>query len=407
MHTTRIIDRLEDVTPELGTMVVLYSGGLDGSYFLQWAAEQGIRCVALTIGLDGHGVEGSDQAKTLAEHWGHTSVVQDRTEEFVNDFVRPGILANALYHGLYPVCSTLSRPLMARAAVDAAHQHGAGAVVHTATPMQNTAARLALSFMALDPSLTIVAPFLRSRMTREQKMEKMTGLGVTWEHGIYSIDQNVWGRVIENDTLEDCENVLPDAGVFTWTRDPDKTPDEPADVEIDFEQGVPVALNGEKLDLLSMILRLNEVGGRHGVGRTSGLEDITFGAKNHEIREAPAAHILVTAHRELESAVLTEQELTLKRFVDEQWTNNAVSGGWYSDLNAALFAFIARMNEVLDGSIRLRLHKGNVYVTRKRAAAGLYYPAFWKEFEDLVDRVDYPSTYQILGLPSLRRRPGL
>jgi argininosuccinate synthase len=405
LHTTTIIDRLDDVTADLGTVVVLYSGGLDGSYFLQWAAEHGIHCIALTIGLDGHDVSGADRAQALAERLGHTSVVQDRTEEFVNDFVRPGILANALYHGLYPTCSTLSRPLMARAAVEVAHAHGAHAVVHTATPMQNTAARLALSFMALDPSLTIVAPFLRSRMTREQKMETMTGLGVTWEHGIYSIDQNVWGRVIENDTLEDCENVLPDAGVFVWTRDPDKTPDDPADVEIDFVRGVPVALNGEKLDLLSMIVRLNELGGLHGVGRTSGLEDITFGAKNHEIREAPAAHILITAHRELESAVLTGQELSVKRFVDDQWTTNAVAGGWYSDLNAALGAFTARMNEVLDGAVRLRLHKGNVYVTRKQAAAGLYYPAFWKDFEDLVDRVDYPSTYQILGLPSLRRRP--
>jgi argininosuccinate synthase len=404
VHTTRIIDRLDDVTADLGTVVVLYSGGLDGSYFLQWAADAGLRCIALTIGLDGEDVAGSDRAKALAEHWGHTSIVQNRTEEFISDFVLPGIQANALYHGLYPTCSTLSRPLMARAAVDVAHEHGASAVVHTATPMQNTAARLALSFMALDPSLTIVAPFLRSRMTREEKMEKMTGLGVTWEHGIYSIDQNVWGRVIENDTLEDCENVLPEAGVFTWTRDPDKTPDDAAVVEIDFAQGAPVALNGEKMDLLTMVQRLNEVGGLHGVGRTSGLEDITFGAKNHEIREAPAAHILITAHRELESAVLTDQEVSTKRFIDEAWTNNAVAGYWYSDLNAALFAFVARMNEVLDGSIQLKLHKGNVYVTRKQAAAGLYYPAFWQEFEDLVDRVDYPSTYQIKALPSLRRR---
>lgn len=398
-----LIDSLEAVEERgLGSCLLLYSGGLDGTHFLDWALSRGIEVLALNLGLEGE--DEHERSARFASALGAGYTFEDRTEELVSDYVAAGIRANAYYRGLFPVCSSYSRPLMAKAAVEFARASGIEAVAHTGTPTQNTAARLTLSLMALAPELTIVAPYLRSRLTREQKLERLRKKDMGFDGGIHSVDQNIWGRVIECGSLENPENDLPDGGVFAWSADTNVAPDDPVVVEITFEGGLPTALDGEEMTLMDAVGRLNRLGGTHGVGRFAGLEETALGVKNHEVREAPAAQILTTAHRELESAILTQEESTLKAFLDDKWTNLIVSGHWYSDLAEALRGFSSRMNQFVSGSVRLKLHKGSLTILSKGAPAGLYYAAFEEEFYSLVGDLSMPATYSLMGLPYLRRR---
>jgi argininosuccinate synthase len=385
----------------LEACLLLYSGGLDGTHFLDWALSRGIEVLALNVGLEGRGKH--ERSARLAAALGAEYVFRDRTEEFVSDYVAAGIRANAYYRGLFPLCSSFSRPLMARAAVGLARERGIGAIAHTSTPTQNTAGRFTLSLMALAPEIAIIAPYLRTRLTREQKLGRLVDKGMDFDGGIYSVDQNLWGRVIECGSLENPENDLPDAGIFRWSADVLEASDEPEVVELAFEEGLPTRLNGEELALKDIVMALNRTGGAHGIGRFAGLEDTALAVKNHEVREAPAAQILTTAHRELESAVLTQEESNLKAFLDDRWTNLIASGHWYSDLAEALAAFSRRMNEVVNGWVRLKLHKGNLKVLSKGAPAGLYYAGFEEDFYALVGELSIPPTYAFMGLPYVRR----
>jgi argininosuccinate synthase len=385
----------------VNSCLLLYSGGIDSTYFLDWALSHSMDVVALTVGLENAGEHA--QSEQFAGALGASYVFQDRTEEFFADYVAAGIKANAYYQGLYPICSSLSRPLMAKAAVELARERGIEAVAHTSTPTQNSATRFNLSLMALAPELAIVVPYLGTRITRGEKLARLGERALEFDTDVYSIDQNLWGRVIECGTLENPENDLPGSGVFRWSADIRRTPDEPEIVEIGFEEGLPTTLCGERRGLVEIVEELNRVGGKHGIGRFGGLEETTLGVKNHEVREAPAAQILTTAHRELESAVLTQEEMSLKAFLDDRWTNLVVSGRWFSELAEALRSFSERMNGVVEGVVRFRLHKGTLTTLSKKAAAGLYYAGFEEEFYSLAGDFSFPPAYALMGLPSLRR----
>lgn len=385
----------------ISSCLLLYSGGIDGTHFLDWALSRGMDIVALTVGLENAGEHA--RSERFARTLGASYVFQERTEEFLADYVAAGIRANAYYQGLYPICSSFSRPLMAKAAVELACERGIEAVAHTSTPTQNSATRFNLSLMALAPELAIVVPYLGTHITREEKLKRLRERGLEFDTDVYSVDQNLWGRVIECGTLENPENDLPDSGVFRWSAAVERTPDDPEILEIGFEKGLPTTLGGERKELVEIVVELNRVGGKHGIGRFGGLEETTLGVKNHEVREAPAAQILTTAHRELESAVLTQEEMSLKAFLDDRWTNLVVSGRWFSELTEALRAFSERMNEVVEGVVRFRLHKGNLTTLSKRAPAGLYYAGFEETFYSLVGDFSFSPAYALRGLPSLRR----
>jgi argininosuccinate synthase len=403
MQMLSLIDSLDGLEERLpSSCVLLYSGGIDGSYFLDWASCRGLDVLALNVGLEGAGDRST--ARGTAALLGVDYLFEQKTEEFAVDFVSPAIKANAYYQGLYPVCSSLSRPLMAKTALDVARTRGIATIVHTSTYMQNSAFRLTMSIAALDQDVHVAAPFLRSQVAREEKRRRLCERGLTFPTGIYSIDQNLWGRVIECGSLENPENDLPSTGVFQWSSDIVDTPEAAEVVEIEFRDGLPIAVDGRHLGLVDIISTLNRLGGRHGIGRFSGLEDITFGGKNHEVREAPAAQLLITAHRELESAILTQTELSLKLFLDNQWVNLIVGGFWYSELVRAIGAFIDHMSTLIHGRVRLRLYRGNVTVLAKEAATGLYYAGFHEEFEHLMAQVSFPAAYALLGLPLIRRR---
>ncbi|MBV9257653.1 MAG: argininosuccinate synthase [Ktedonobacteraceae bacterium] len=383
--------------------MLLYSGGIDGSYFLDWAQQEDIHVVALTVGLEDSAEyqNASETAHILGAH----HVFQNKTEQFLQDYASRAIHANAFYQGLYPISSSLSRPLMIKAAAELAEQMGIQAVAHTSTCVQNSAARFNFSLMTIDPTLTIVTPFLGSQYTRSLKLQRLQERNLTFLSGIHSVDSNIWGRVIESGTLENPENDLPPDGVFTWTKEISATPDKPEMLEIEFEQGLPTKLNGHPLSLLEMVQALNELGGRHGVGRFSGLEETTFGVKNHEVREAPAAHILISAHRELEMAILTQAEVSLKLSLDNQWTNLVVSGQWYAHLAEAIYAFIKHMNALVNGKVRLKLYKGNLIVLSKVAPQGLYYAGFEDAFVSMIRDISFSPLYNTMGISLLRRQP--
>jgi argininosuccinate synthase len=402
MQSMRIIDSLEGIRDRgISSCVLLYSGGVDGSYFLDWAQQQHIEVVALCIGLEG--AERHKKAMTIAQELGAHYVFRDLTAEFLADYVAPAIKANAYYQMRYPVCSSLSRPLLTKAAVELAHQLGMENIAHTSTYMQNSAARFTLSLMALDPQIVTLAPFLRSQDTRESKIARLRQRGILLETSAYSVDTNIWGRVIESGLVENPEQDLPLTALFSWTKDIEQTPDVAETLEIEFQEGLPVALNGRACSLLEIVQELNVRGGLHGIGRFSGLEDITFGAKNHEVREAPAAHILLSAHRELEAAILSQAELSLKQYLDMYWTNMVVSGSWYTHLARAVYAFIERMNILVNGRVRLKLHRGNLMVVSRQSDHGLYYTKFKEDFAKIMQNYSFPSTYTIMGLPLLQR----
>ncbi|MBV9614462.1 MAG: argininosuccinate synthase [Ktedonobacteraceae bacterium] len=404
MRPVTIIDTLEGIKAQgIRSCVLLYSGGIDGSYFLDWAQQEDIHVVALTVGLEDSAEyqNASETAHILGAH----HVFQNKTEQFLQDYASRAIHANAFYQGLYPISSSLSRPLMIKAAAELAEQMGIQAVAHTSTCVQNSAARFNFSLMTIDPTLTIVTPFLGSQYTRSMKLQRLQERNLTFLSGIHSVDSNIWGRVIESGTLENPENDLPPDGVFTWTKEISATPDKPEMLEIEFEQGLPTKLNGHPLSLLEMVQALNELGGRHGVGRFSGLEETTFGVKNHEVREAPAAHILISAHRELEMAILTQAEVSLKLSLDNQWTNLVVSGQWYAHLAEAIYAFIKHMNALVNGKVRLKLYKGNLIVLSKVAPQGLYYAGFEDAFVSMIRDISFSPLYNTMGISLLRRQP--
>jgi argininosuccinate synthase len=397
-----LINSLNDLKYDLTKhFILLYSGGLDGMYFLDWALKHGCQPIALYVQV----AEDEDpwRKTNAAREMGVEVAIDDRRDELVRDFIKKGLHANARYQGTFPVASTLTRPLLAKAAVELAQKRGYSAVAHTATYMQNSATRFHLALAALAPELKIIAPFLRSQVPRDEKLAAAERLGMKTESGIYSVDNNLWARVIECGTLENPENDLPNQGVFIWTRDYGDTPDSPDIVEVEFEKGMPVAIEGRHMALRQIIQDLNARGGQHGVGRHVGLEETAFGVKNHEIREAPAAEILLTAHHELEMAALTSHELTLKSHLEREWTNIAVRGEWFSDLAEALLLFLQRMSQLAHGHVRLLLSKGQITVLSKRADHGLYYAGFEHDYAATMEKYNFEAGLALMSLPGQRR----
>lgn len=376
-HFISSLDELETTAPR--HVLLLYSGGVDGSYLLQWLARRRIEVTALQVRIGEAGEVDSDLAKRRAATFGVSLHTVDASQEFFTRFLPPAIHADAYYQGQYPVGSTLTRPLMAKVAVDVAAQFGCDAVAHTATYTQNSSLRLSASLAALDRELVVAAPFLGSHIPREVKVEVLREAGIGFDMGVYSVDANPWARVIESGGLEDPEAML-DETVFTWTRDIDECPAGGTEIELGFAGGLPVEMDGQPTTLGDLVPVLNELAGLHGVGRFSGLEDTPFGVKNHEVREAPAATVITTAHRALANAVYGMREHTIRAALAREWTDLVVHGGWYGHLAQSLSRCLADLDAPLTGTLRLRLHRGAVRVLRLQSENGLYYSRFGQDF---------------------------
>ncbi len=355
-------------------IVLAYSGGLDTSVSVKWIQEKyGYDVIAL--GLDVGEGKDLEAIKTKALNVGAIKAyIVDAKEMLAKNYILPALKANCLYEGKYPLSSALSRPLISKLLVDVAEKEGAVAVAHGCTGKGNDQVRFEVSIQALNPELKVVAPVREWGMTRDEE------IAYAEKHGIpipvdldnpFSIDANIWGRACEAGVLENPWAEAPEAA-YDWTNPIELTPDVAEYVEIDFEQGVPVALNGKKLPLVELIETLNELGGKHGVGRIDHIENRLVGIKSREVYENPAALILINAHKELEFLTMPREVTQFKTQVEQQMTKIIYEGLWYSPLKAALDAFVDETQKVVSGTIRVKLHKGNHTVVGRKSAHSLY-----------------------------------
>jgi argininosuccinate synthase len=355
-------------------VILAYSGGLDTSVMVPWIGEKyNLDVVTFTVDL-GQG-EDIEQIRRKALKTGAVDAVAiDARNLFVDHFVFPALMAGALYEGKYPLATALGRPLIAKLMVDTAHERNARAVAHGCTGKGNDQVRFDVTFQTLDPSLKIIAPVREWSMTRPEALKYAAAHNIPVEakpESPYSIDQNLWGRSCEAGVLEDPWDEPP-AEAFAWTTDPIKAPNEPEYVEIEFSHGVAVALNGQELDGVPLIERLNQLGGKHGVGRIDHVENRLVGIKSRELYEAPAAVILHDAHRELETLCLSKQASRFKTLVAQEYADLIYNGLWFSGFHQDLFAFVASNQRFVSGTVRVKLYKGKAAVVGRKSDHSLY-----------------------------------
>jgi argininosuccinate synthase len=355
-------------------IVLAYSGGLDTSVAVRWLKQKyGLDVITLTIDVGNEADFTATRQKAL-KVGAVKALVKDAREEFVRQYAFPALRAGAVYQGVYPLATALSRPLIAKLLVKTARQEGATAVAHGCTGKGNDQVRFEVGISALAPDLKVIAPAREWCMTREQSIayaaEHDIPLPVTLDSP-YSIDENLWGRYIECGVLEDPW-LEPPEDAFAWTKPVTDTPDEAGYVEIGFEKGIPVSLDGQTMDSVGLVIRLNELAGGHGIGRIDHVEDRLVGIKSREIYEAPAAVTLIAAHQALEAMTLSRGQLSFKRQVAAEYANLIYDGLWFSALKKDLAAYVESSQRFVSGTVRLKMHKGNLSVVGRRAPHSLY-----------------------------------
>jgi argininosuccinate synthase len=384
-------------------VVLAYSGGLDTSVCIGWIAEQtGAEVIAVAVDV-GQGGEDLEEIRKRALSCGAVEAeVADARTEFAEEYCLPAIKANALYMDRYPLVSALSRPAIVKHLVAAAKKHGAGVVAHGCTGKGNDQVRFEVGIQTLAPELKCIAPVRDYGMTRDKAIafaEREQLPIETTKKNPYSIDQNVFGKAVETGFLEDIWNG-PIEDLYTYTANP-ATPREADEVIISFEAGVPVAIDGRKVNVLEAIEELNKRAGAQGVGRIDMVEDRLVGIKSREVYEAPGAIALITAHQELEN-VTTERELArYKRGVEQRWGELVYDGLWFSPLKRALDGFIEEANAHVTGEIRMTLHGGRAVVTGRRSEQSLYdFNLATYDSEDVFDQSLAKGFIDLWGLPS-------
>ncbi len=383
-------------------IVLAYSGGLDTSVAIPWLAERyTAQIIAVTMDL-GQGKE-LDAVRERALATGAVAChVIDVQEEFARDYILPALQANALYEGQYPLATALGRPLIAKKLVEIAHREGATAIAHGCTGKGNDQVRLDVGTRALDPSLSVIAPARIWGMTRADEIEYARARGIAVPATVespYSTDANLWGRSIECGVLEDPWAEPPE-DIYTLTKAPGSAPDVPAYLEIAFEAGVPVAVNGVPMPLTELIHSVGTIAGAHGVGRIDVVENRLVGIKSREIYEAPAAVALHAAHRELEGLVVARDLHRLKRELAVRYADLVYNGLWFTPTREAIDAFVASVQTRVTGTVRLKLFKGNLLVVGRTSPFALYEHAL--ATYDAGDQFDHTAAegfIKIWGLP--------
>ncbi|QDU59490.1 Argininosuccinate synthase [Planctomycetes bacterium Pan216] len=354
--------------------ILAYSGGLDTSIMVPWIKEKyGFDVVTFTADL-GQGVDLESVRQKALKTGAIDAEVTDARAMFMDYFVVPALMANTLYEGKYPLATALGRPLIAWMMVEIAKKHGAVAVAHGCTGKGNDQVRFDVTFRTLAPELRIVAP------VREWKMSRPEALEYAAKHKIevkatsenpYSIDENIWGRSVECGELEDPW-AEPPVDAYEWTTDPGAAPDEGAEVTIGFAQGRPVSLDGKETDVVEIVEKLNEIGGKNGIGRIDLVENRLVGIKSRELYEAPGAIILTEAHQEIERLVLSRESHRFKTLVSQEYADLIYNGLWFSALHQDLMAYVASSQRYVTGEVRLKLFKGSIILLGRRSEHSLY-----------------------------------
>jgi argininosuccinate synthase len=357
-------------------VLLLYSGGLDTSVMLKWIQDRyEAEVVCLTVNLGQPGEDYTvieEKALRLGALECH---VVDAREQFAKDFLVPAIKANALYGGGYPLFTALGRPLIAKLAVEYARRSGCDTIAHGCTGKGNDQVRIEATVATLGPELKVIAPVRSWQMGREEEIAYAREHGIPVKGGTetvpYSIDDNLWGRSSEGRWIEDLDHA-PEEDVFQLVTPPERAPDEPQTVHIGFERGVPVALDGERLELVELLERAAQIGARHGVGIVDHIEDRIVGLKVRDIYEAPAAALILPAHQELEKLVGTIHQNQFKPQLDRQWAYLVYAGLWWEPLRCDLDAYMESVNERVSGTIGLKLYKGHVRAVTRESPNAVY-----------------------------------
>jgi argininosuccinate synthase len=361
---------------EVHRVLLLYSGGLDTSVMLKWIQDQyEAEVVALTINLGQPG-EDYDVVRGKALKLGAREAhVVDARDEFASEYVLPAIKANAIYGLGYPLFTALGRPLIAKLAVQYARSAGCDTIAHGCTGKGNDQVRIEATVATLAPELKVIAPVRSWRMGREEEVSYAREHGIPVKGGTevapYSIDDNLWGRSSEGRWIEDLDHA-PDDDVFQLVTRPELAPDEAETVTVEFERGVPVALNGDRLGLVALLESAAEIAARHGVGIVDQIEDRIVGLKVRDIYEVPAAAIVLLAHQELERLVGTIHQNQLKPSLDQKWAYLVYAGLWWEPLRTDLDAYMEAVNAQVTGTIGIRLYKGSARVVTRSSPNAVY-----------------------------------
>jgi argininosuccinate synthase len=384
-------------------VVLAYSGGLDTSVIVPWLKENyhcDVVCFAADVG-QGEELDGLE-AKALASGASQL-VVHDLREELAQDHIFPLLRAGAVYERKYLLGTSIARPLIAKHQVEVAHQVGADAVSHGATGKGNDQVRFELTYAALDPRLKVIAPWREWEIrSREDAIAYAKAHNVPIKatlKSIYSRDANLWHLSHEGGLLEDPW-LEPEESMYQISASPENAPDEPAYIEIEFESGTPVAVDGKKLSPAALISRLNALGGTHGIGRTDLVESRLVGMKSHGVYETPGGTILLAAHRELESLVLDRETLHYKDLVAIKYAELVYNGMWYTPLREALDAFVDSTQGPVTGTVCLKLYKGNIIPAGRKSPFSLYREDFATFGQESVyDQSDAMGFIHLFGLP--------
>ncbi len=359
--------------------VLAYSGGMDSTISTVWIQEQyDMDVVTLTVDL-GAGPEIVGVKERAATAGALDSLIWDVREEFINEYIWPGLKAGAMYEGVYALSTALGRPLMAKKLVEAARQVGATAVAHGCTGKGNDQVRFDAGIMTLaahgDP-LKIIAPAREWGMTRDEEKLYAQKAGLELrevgdDQRVYSIDRNLWGQAIEGEDLEDTW-LAPPEDAFSWTKQISDTPDEPVEISVGFEKGIPVSLDGSAKSGVELIATLNDLAGEHGVGRIDHVENRLVGIKSREVYETPAAVVLHTALKALETSTMSREQQRVKENLSQLYSDMVYDGRWFTELRVNIDAFMDSAHEFSTGDVRVRLHKGSCIVVGRRSPFSLY-----------------------------------
>jgi len=387
-------------------VVLAYSGGLDTSVAIKWLEEKySLKVVTLTVDIGN--VPDLEAIRQKALKVGAVkALVVDAKETFIKSFVFPALQADAVYEGQYPLATALGRPLIAQLLVEAARKERARVIAHGCTGKGNDQVRIDVSVAALAPKLNVLAPAREWKMTREQTIKYAQShnipISIT-KASPYSIDQNLWGRSIECGVLEDAWNE-PAEDVFLWTKSPGKTPAKPVYLEIGFNKGIPVSLDGRKLEPVALVQKVHSLAGKHGVGRIDHVENRLVGIKSREVYEAPAAVVLLKAHQALEGLVLTKDQLRFKAMVAAAYADLIYNGLWFTGMQQDLAAYVESTQRYVTGTVRLKLFKGNCQIVGRKSPYSLYdYGLATYDKGDAFDQSASPGFIHIWGLPARTR----
>jgi argininosuccinate synthase len=366
----------EAAPEDVRRVLLLYSGGLDTSVMLKWIQERyeaEVSCLAVNLGQPG---EDFEAIKRKALQLGALDChVVDAREQFAHEYLARAIKANALYGGGYPLFTALGRPLIAKLAVERAREVGCETIAHGCTGKGNDQVRIEATVATLAPELKLLAPVRSWQMGREEEIAYAREHGIPLKGGSeavpYSIDDNLWGRSSEGRWIEDLEHA-PEDDVFSLVTRPEAAPDEPEQVVLEFERGIPVALDGQRPGLVALLERVGELGARHGVGIIDHIEDRIVGLKVRDIYEAPAATIVLAAHQELERLVCTIHQNQFKPGLDRHWAYLVYAGLWWEPLRADLDAYMDAVNDQVTGAIGLKLYKGRAQVITRSSPNAVY-----------------------------------